>query len=449
MRVVRLAAMFSRPGPGSRAALVLPIVAFAVVSALVLVVLAGVQVFFSWSGDTAVAYQALAVIALALLIVPLLGLGGSAARLSARRRDDRLSTLRLLGASGGTVAALTVIESTALALIGALAGVAGYSLLVPLVGLIQFRGEPLGGEALWMSALEIVCVVVAMLLLAATSALIGLRRVVISPLGVRVKQSAPTTHWMRVVIGVIVVALSVGGVGLIGRFGGSAEVAVAIAILTLLLAFGCTLAILNLIGPWVVRLFASRQAKRAKNAARLIAARAVLESPKAAWRQISGVAMTSFMAVFAGSGLALAQMAQSSAMDQQSRNLTDDIRTGIFLTIAISFLMVACSVGVNQAAGILDRRDLYVSLDRLGMPVSAMDASRRRAVMSPLRIVTVGSALCAAVVILPLTGIALIIAPLSIAVIVAALAGGIGLVWLGLRATRPVLRRVLREPERV
>lgn len=449
MRVLRLAGMFSRPGPGSRAALVLPIVAFAVVSALVLVVLAGVQVFFSWTGDTAGVYQALAVIALALLIVPLLGLGGSAARLSARRRDDRLSTLRLLGASGGTVAALTVLESTALAVSGALVGVVGYCLLVPLVGLISFRGERLGASALWMPAIEIVCVVAAMLLLAATSAVIGLRSVVISPLGVRVKQSAPTTHWVRVVIGAVVIALSVGAVGLIGRIGGNEEMIIAIAILTLLVAFGGTLAILNLIGPWVVGLFARRQATRAKNADRLIAARAVLESPKAAWRQISGVAMTSFMAVFAGTGLALAQMAQSSAADQQSLELTDDIRTGIFLTIAISFLMVACSVGVNQAAGILDRRDLYVSLDRLGMPIGEMDASRRRAVMSPLRIVTVGSALCAAVVILPLTGIAMIIAPLSIAVIVAALAAGIGLVWLGLRATRPVLSRVLREPERV
>jgi hypothetical protein len=69
--------------------------------------------------------------------------------------------------------------------------------------------------------------------------------------------------------------------------------------------------------------------------------------------------------------------------------------------------------------------------------------------MSPLRIVTVGSAVCAAVVMLPLTGIAMIIAPLSIGVILAALAAGIGLVWLGLRATRPVLSRMLREPDRV
>jgi len=449
VKVFRLAALFSRPGAGSRAALILPIVAFGVVSMLVLIVLAGANVFFSWSDDLAGLYQGLAVIALALLIVPLLGLGGSAARLSARRRDDRLSTLRLLGATGGTVAALTVLESTALALLGSLAGIVGYAALVPAVGLIHFRGAALGPGALWMPALEIAAVVAVLLVLAAASAAIGLRAVVISPLGVRVKQTAPRTHWIRLVIGIVVVLATVAAVSLIGRFGGSERAVVAVTILTLMLGFGGTVAILNLIGPWVIGRFARRQVKRAHNAERLIAARAILESPKAAWRQVSGVAMTSFMAVFAGTGLAFVQMSESSGLDPQSRELADDIRTGIFLTIAISFLMVACSVGVNQAAGILDRRDLYVSLDRLGMPIGHMDASRRRAVMSPLRIVTVGSALCAAVVILPLTGIAMIIAPLSLVTIVASLVAGIGLVWLGLRSTRPVLTRVLTEPERV
>ena len=55
-----------------------------------------------------------------------------------------------------------------------------------------------------------------------------------------------------------------------------------------------------------------------------------------------------------------------------------DIRTGILITVVGSFLMVACSVGVNQAAGILDRGELYRSLDMLGMPVATMDAARRR-----------------------------------------------------------------------
>jgi hypothetical protein len=156
---------------------------------------------------------------------------------------------------------------------------------------------------------------------------------------------------------------------------------------------------------------------------------------------VSGIAMTSFMAVFAGSGAAILD-AMSVSGDAESATLLADIRTGILITVAGSFLMVACSAGVNQAAGILDRGELYRSLGMLGMPVETMDAARRRAVMSPLRITAIGSAVTAAVVLLPLTGITLIVAPLSLVVIAAVLAAGVGVVWLGLRATRPLLHRV-------
>ena len=49
------------------------------------------------------------------LLVMCVSLGGAAARLSARRRDDRLATLRLLGATPAAVSALAVIESAVLA----------------------------------------------------------------------------------------------------------------------------------------------------------------------------------------------------------------------------------------------------------------------------------------------------------------------------------------------
>jgi len=130
-----------------------------------------------------------------------------------------------------------------------------------------------------------------------------------------------------------------------------------------------------------------------------------------------------------------------TAPDAESDLLLADIRTGILITVVGSFLMVACSVGVNQAAGILDRGDLYRSLGMLGMPTGTMDAARRRAVMSPLRITAIGSAVTAAIVMLPLTGVSLIVAPASLLVIAAVLAAGIGIVWLGLVATRPVLDR--------
>ncbi|MFJ3395177.1 FtsX-like permease family protein [Leifsonia aquatica] len=438
MTTLRLAWLFARRGAADRSTIALPVVAFAIVTTLLLIVAGGAQAFFSWTDDFAPVYQGLAVIALALLVVPLIALGGSAARLSARRRDDRLAGLRLLGATPGTVTALTVIESTMLAVAGALVGVVLSLALAPLVGLIPFRGEPLGMSIL-LGPGWIALVVLGVGALAALSAVIGLRRVVLSPLGVRTRQDAPRTHWVRVVVAVVVIGVVYGAMSALGSFGG-----VAIILGVLGAGFGGAVAVLNLVGPWVLRMLASRQARRAQTPRRLLAARTILESPKAAWRQVSGVAMTSFMAVFAGVGIAL--LGAVGDTDPQSAQLVADIRTGVLITVIASFLMVACSAGVNQAAAILDRRDLYVSLDRLGMPVSEMNAARGRAVLSPLRITTVGSALVAGVVVFPLAGLSLILAPASVAVIVGCLAAGIGLVWLALLATRPVLTRVLAEP---
>lgn len=433
--IARVAWLLARPGTTGATAAALPVVAFGIVTALLLAVIGGAQSFWTWTDDLAMTYQALAVVALVLLVVPLASLGGAAARLSARRRDDRLATLRLLGATPATVSALAVIESVVLATVGALAGVVLYFALVPALALIPFRGEALGVDGVLLGWPALVAVPLGVSLLAAVSAVVGLRLVVISPLGVRARQDAPRLHWLRLVIGAVVVALAVGIIAVLQ------VAASAVMILAMLgLAFGGALAVQNLVGPWVIRLVARAQAGSAKTPAKLLAARTVLESPKAAWRQVSGVAMTSFMAVFAGSGVAVLGALGASA-DLESKLLVDDIRTGILITVVASFVMVACSVGVNQAASILDRRDLFQSLGKLGMPVRTMDAARRRSVMSPLRITAIGAALTAAVVMLPLTGVTLIVAPLSLAVIATVLAAGIGVVWLGLAATRPLLDR--------
>jgi len=440
MITLRLAWLLSRRTAADRSTVVLPVIAFAVVTALLLIVSGGAQAFFSWNDESAFLYQLLAVVALALLVVPLVALGGSAARLSARRRDDRLASLRLLGATPGTVGALTVIESTVSAVAGALVGVIVYVATAPLVGLLHFRGEPLG-DAVLLHPLLIVAAVVAIAVLAAVSAVVGLRSVIVSPLGVRTKQSAPRMHWVRVVIGVAVVAITFAAMSALQLAAGFGIVLAVLAV-----GFGGTVAVLNLVGPWVIRLVAFGQAKRAKTVKKLLAARSILESPKAAWRQVSGVAMTSFMAVFAGTGVALlGVMSDRGDMNGDSLQLYTDIQTGVIITVVASFLMVACSVGVNQASAVLDRRALYVSLDRLGMPVETMNAARGRAVLSPLRITTIGSAVTAAVVIFPLTGMALLVAPTSLAMIVGCLAAGILIVWLGLLATRPVLTRVLAD----
>jgi hypothetical protein len=273
--------------------------------------------------------------------------------------------------------------------------------------------------------------------LSAASALLGLRAVVLTPLGVRTRVVTARVRWVRAVVagGVALVAVAaMSSLNLLGGIGG------------LLLVYGAVLgccaaalAVLGLVGPVVLRAFARRWLARAARPAQLLAARTVLEDAKTAWRQVGALAAVSFVAVFAGVGVALT----SSGTSTVARLLAADIRSGVVLTLIMSFATVACAIGVNQAAAILDRRALYVSLDRIGMPRAVREAARRRAVLGPLLVVTVGSAATAAVVLFPLTGYALLFQPLGLGIIAACLALGVGLVALGLTATRPVLGRVL------
>ncbi|WP_164233695.1 FtsX-like permease family protein [Microbacterium hydrocarbonoxydans] len=432
----RVLALLLRPAPGQNSVLALPIVAFGVVTALVLTAIGGAQSFWTWSDEYAPLYQALAAIALVLLLVPLAGLGGAAARLSARRRDERLSTLRLLGVTPLGVGVATVVESALVAGIGAVAGVFGYLAVSPLIGLIPFRGEPLGLQAVLLSPLSLLAVVLGVLLVAAGSAALGLRRVVISPLGVRMRSTVSTVHWLRAVIAVGVIAVSFVLIKVFPSIGGLVTTIVVLAAV-----FGASLAVLNLVGPWVLKVSASRQLRRAERPDRLLAARMVLDSPKAAWRQVGGIAMASFMAVFAGTGVSLMNVMSTSDAASADLILVADMRTGLVITLIASFLMVAVSVGVNQASAILDERELHRSLHHLGMPVETVDRARRRAIMSPLLVTAIGSALCAAVLVFPLLGIALITAPISIMTIVLVVGAGIGVVWLSTTATRPLLVR--------
>lgn len=109
---------------------ILMAVAFAACSALFLTVAGGLWAFLQW--DTAsdesgilATYKVLAGIATALLLVPAMTLGQAAANLAARSETDRLSGLSLLGASPRTITVLAVSRPVTVAVVGALAGVAG------------------------------------------------------------------------------------------------------------------------------------------------------------------------------------------------------------------------------------------------------------------------------------------------------------------------------------
>ncbi|MCD0444418.1 hypothetical protein LO763_12375 [Glycomyces sp. A-F 0318] len=250
------------------------------------------RAFDGFEGGTANAvygfYMILMVLAAVLMAVPAAVFGAAAARLTVSRRDERLATLRLIGATPGQVMRLTLIETVLAAAAGAVAGTAAWMLVTPLVALIPIDGGRWYVADLWAGAPWMIAVALAVPVLVAVSALIGLRSVVISPLGVARRVKPKGLRAIRVVVFVVLAGLFV--VVSQGVSGDMIVVAVLVAL------FAATLAAVNLVGPWVVQRLGNLLARTARGPERLLAARRLAEDPKAAWRTVAGVAIAGFIA---------------------------------------------------------------------------------------------------------------------------------------------------------
>lgn len=439
-----LSRLFQDPGAWG-----LPVAAFGMTSAVAFMVAGGSRYFFTLrdrfpdSGfieHYAQFYGFLAGVALVLLVVPMVSLMRSAASLMARRRDQRLSSLRLLGAKTSQLRGLAVAEAAALSLTGILAGAGLYVALMPLVGLIPFAGQPMGVRGVWLGPGLLFIVACALFLLAVLSSLSGMRRIDVTPLGVRTRTEAGKARWIRLAAGagaVVVINTAAHGLNL-----GSEAVAITLLFMAVLVP----LAAVQFVGPWVLKVLTSLQLRRAKTAVRLIAARNVLESPQQMWRQIGGVSVTTYAGVIAGCGIGLVLRVDGAAsLSSEDMILFGDIQRGVWLTLAVSFVMAAVSVGIHQTAQILDRRELYVSLLKMGMEPRQLDAVRRFSVMGSLGIVLTVVLVMAAVTALPIIGSAVVMAPGTVLTALFVVLGGVGVVYIGVLLTGPTLRRTVGE----
>ena len=356
---------------------VLAIIAFAVATAVLLVVLGGVGAFVERAAapgadSDAETYVIFAWVASGLLVVPLATLGGAAARLAVARRDARLAALRLAGASTGQVAGLTVLDASAQAVTGALLGVVGYLALVPLVALLHFQGRHFGLAELWTGVPTVLVAVAGVVVVAVISSAMSLRRVAITPLGVANRVQPPGLTWLRAAVAVVaVVAFSV----VTTTFG---QVGLAVIGVMLVLGF----ATLNLAGPFLVWLVGRVTAHRARTAATLLAGRRMIDDPKTAWRSVGGVALATFVA-----GLASITSLFSSAASDASPHeavFLGDVATGGYLTLAIAGLLAAVSTGVMQAGNVVAQREGYRALSLAGTDLRVLDSARMRETFIPL-----------------------------------------------------------------
>ena len=454
---------------------VMPVLAFAASAALTLLVAGGIQAFHLWLGDPSLpgrgaqshpsnylqsAYILLAWASGFLLLTPLFTLGASAARLSARRRDDRLATLRLLGASTGRITLYTVAEALIYATVGFFIGFVLYLVLTIPFGMLHFLDTPLGAHNMILPAHLVFACYVGCLVIAALSSLFGLSKVTISPLGVRTRANAPKAGIVFLIAGLVVLVLGFIGAQLVlkilrasvsdGTFGTAMSVMFVLLILTLIVVFPLVLGMIavDLLGGFTVWLYATIRVRIARTPAALLAWRAVLESPRAAWRQVSGVAMTTFIAAFMGPILGMINSASGVEEGSAESYLIGDMLQGLVLVLFLSYLLVALSALLNQSAAIYERGSLYSSLRMMGTEAAVLKRSRRIVVFGPLLLVSTLSGLLALVLfgLIARSGVEPRFLLQSLGMIVVAIVLGMGLVFASLAATGPVMERVSRKP---
>lgn len=352
---------------------VLAVVAFAVTTAVALLVIGGWFAFQHRDAEVEGSmYPMLAGVAAGLLLVPLAVLGGAAARLAVARRDARLASLRLAGATSSQVSALTVLESASQAGLGAILGVIGFFGLIPAVLPVVFQGEAFTYRELIPPVWVIAAAPLAVVGIAVLSAGASLRRIVITPLGVANRATPNPLHWSRL----IPLAVAIAGFAVAW----SVPELVGFGVLLGFVLLG--VAAVNAIGPLVLGGIGRGWARRARTADSLIAARRLADDPKTAWRSVGGVGLATFVA---GLTAATAMFGRAAGdADPEGAMLFGDIGRGGMLTLAIAGVVAGVSTGVLQSGRVIDQRTQYRALHLAGFDLRHLNAARIKEVRVPL-----------------------------------------------------------------
>jgi len=100
------------------------------------------------------------------------------------RRERDLAVLRLVGLAPGKTKLACILETCVFAVVGVLVGSVLYAVTLPAWGALSFQGRPMGASEMWVGVVALLVEGLAMILLAALSSWLAMRKVAITPLGV-------------------------------------------------------------------------------------------------------------------------------------------------------------------------------------------------------------------------------------------------------------------------
>ncbi len=224
-------------------------------------------------------------------LMPVAVFVATATRLSAASREQRLASLRLVGATPRQVTSMAVVEALISTVAGALGGVVLFFLVRSLVALVPLDEATWFPESIAPPLVQAVALLIAVPVVGAVAAVASLRRVVVTPLGVQQRTTPPPPGALRLVPLFVAVAVLLGtltlgswrptdGIGLVASGASFAGIIVGIA----------------LAGPWLTALVGRALHRWPRGASTLLVSRRLTDDPRGSFGSIAGVVMAVFVA---------------------------------------------------------------------------------------------------------------------------------------------------------
>ena len=271
-----------------------------------------------------------------------------------------------------------ILESLRQALVGLVLGSVLYVVTSPVWSLLSFQDKGVGTwEIFTWWVIPATWIVV--LILAACSVWLALRRVAVTPLGVT-KKIPPKGQ------SVITLVLSVVGAVLLYRYLSSLTIAPeadALEFVVMLVVAGGILTVNALIAVGVIQLLA-RLSYRVPGAANYVATRRVGRGAKTTWKRVTALYFVAFIGGTGGWYSAVPEIDEAPAL----KMIAGDIPTGVVITVVFATVLMVSSTLLTQALGVVEQKQLAKSLYFIGAPAAFHTKVAAREVGVPMLVVS-------------------------------------------------------------
>src|SRR5215472_8573569 len=225
------------------------------------------------------------------VLFPMLMLISTATRLAADRREERFAALRLVGGTPADIRVIASVESVVSAFGGAVLGIVVFLLVRPALAGAALIGTQYFEAQLTPTVWGYLAMLVGVPVAAAVAALISLRRVQVSPLGVsRRAKPKPPSLW-RLAPLVLGLVLYVYGLSKTTHksIGAPAYPGLLVTMVGLVIA-----------GPWLTSGASRLFGRLIPGSSALLSTRRLADNPKTAFRAVTGLVLAVFLGTMVG-----------------------------------------------------------------------------------------------------------------------------------------------------